>query len=577
MFRLPGPLKHLIRSGMQPVDVNPEQPIPDTHLTFLRELKDFLSSVDEPLDKVEFITAIASQWSFLWPWMKTSLAAITTFETHKMCSPDMCRTVSTCTDPVLALIALILKSSTTKTASFITIVFNSPSIVRLLSLSWAASLTGRTDSQYTHLVMGTMRPLFDDHSRAQYDYDNIIHALSLELQLCSQKMFQAESLASFCVSLITERFLESDQSFDCLRLYMLLHLFHFPACGAFSRLDKAEQCLSCLCQVWELLTPGDTHAVCPPSGSDDSEASCSHKLRLSCLERILSYLVIFLSGGVPWVVVALNREHRVITRIAQSCRSLYEGCSVLDPEEAVSSLDIDVLKAFRAVIVIIHSHRAYRGVDYRIKNSFRLWVGSNRCTDSLLLPECSEKHDLQSSWTLLLDDFCAPQHISERRLWWSSALKGYCNYPKEESSVLINDRIQRLGHAYVLEHLSFGDVAQDTILDYPVSQAERLYMSCMLRDIIGAHTEHLFPLIESQLGTETVAVVVDIWTPNITIDVVRLRDIQEEMGLTLRQQIEQEKPRLFCCGRVLVSTANRLLIRVAMPVMMQTKLASQPI
>ncbi|KAJ3770428.1 hypothetical protein FB446DRAFT_790514 [Lentinula raphanica] len=575
MFRLPGPLKHLIRSGMQPVDVDPEQPIPDTHLTFLRELKDFLSSVDEPLDKVEFITAIASQWSFLWPWMKTSLAAITTFETHKMCSPDMCRTVSTCTDPVLALIALILKSSTTKTASFITIVFNSPSIVRLLSLSWAASLTGRTDSQYTHLVMGTMRPLFDDHSRAQYDYDNIIHALSLELQLCSQKMFQAESLASFCVSLITERFLESDQSFDCLRLYMLLHLFHFPACGAFSRLDKAEQCLSCLCQVWELLTPGDTHAVCPPSGSDDSEASCSHKLRLSCLERILSYLVIFLSGGVPWVVVALNREHRVITRIAQSCRSLYEGCSVLDPEEAVSSLDIDVLKAFRAVIVIIHSHRAYRGVDYRIKNSFRLWVGSNRCTDSLLLPECSEKHDLQSSWTLLLDDFCAPQHISERRLWWSSALKGYCNYPKEESSVLINDRIQRLGHAYVLGAGSLCTAP------HIVSESITRFIDTIV--LIGRESEKLkIPswttlCLKRNLGTETVAVVVDIWTPNITIDVVRLRDIQEEMGLTLRQQIEQEKPRLFCCGRVLVSTANRLLIRVAMPVMMQTKLASQPI
>ncbi|KAJ3718802.1 hypothetical protein C8R42DRAFT_723328 [Lentinula raphanica] len=450
MFQLPGPLKDLIRSGTLPVDVDPQQPIPDIHLTFLRELKDFLTSVsDEPVDKVGFITAIASQWRFLWPWMKTSLAAITIFETHKMCSPDMRRTVGTCTDPVLALIALILKRNTTKTASFITIMFNSPPIVQLLSLSWAASLTERTDFRYTHLVMDTMRPLFDERSRVYFDYDDTIYALSLELQLCSRKMFQAESLASFCVSLITKGFLESDHSFAWLRLYMLLHLLHFPGCGAFSRLDEAEQCLRCLCRVWNLLTLGDTYAVCPPSGSD--ELSSSHKLRLSCLERILSYLVIFLSGGVPWVVVALNREHRAIARIAQSCRFLYEGCSEVDSQETVSSLDLHVLKAFRSIIVIIHSHRAYRGVDYRIKDNLRLRIGANRCTDSRLpLPQCSEGRNLQSSWSLLFDDFCAPQHIQERRLWWSSALKGYCNYPEDKLSVNINGRTQKPGHAYVL-------------------------------------------------------------------------------------------------------------------------------
>ncbi|KAJ3715441.1 hypothetical protein C8R42DRAFT_725798 [Lentinula raphanica] len=419
MFHTSNPLKDFIRSETLPVDINPEDPIPDDHLDFLRKLEIYLTSAIESVDEpVGLLTAIASQWRFLWPWLKASLMAVTIFETDKDCSPDMCRTVGSCTDPVLTLIALILKSNTPKTTSFILVLFNTPHFRQLLSLCWAASLTKRTDSHYTQLILDTMRPLFDQ----RFDYGNIIHALGLELQLCSRRMFET-SLSPFCVSLIADEYLGADRSFNGLRLYVLLHIFHFPECGAFSRLDEAESCLGCLCQVWRLLTPRDASEP-RISGLDKS---CTHELRLSCLERILSYLVIFLSGGASWVANALDRDHQVVACIAQSCRFLYQGHSDL---EAVSALDVAVLRAFRSIIIIIHSHGVYHSVDWRIKSNFQFKIGAKRCTESLLLPQCADADNLQSSWSLLINDFCALQHIQQRRSWRSNALQGYCNYPQ---------------------------------------------------------------------------------------------------------------------------------------------------
>lgn len=435
MFQLSALLKELIRSDAQPMDVDPYVPIPIKHLQLLEHLNILLlSTQSHTIDRVEFQAAIASQWRLLWPWLKASLAAILVYGRNIEHPAGVCHRIALCSHPVLSLIALIMETISPSTATFTKRVFEAPGFNKLVAASWITSIRRPRDSDNARLIQRMMIAMGDD----RIIFDEALDVFGDELKTSFTRI-TGTTPARFCKGCIMDEFLGIDKdvqrkcdteepclegneklstsqpcSIDGVRLYMLLYLFPFPSSGAFSELDDASSCLRCLCQVWRLIISNKVVLT-------GIAESTSHDILVACLEIIMYYLKIFISGGPFWVALAL--DHRVLTRIAQTCSFLYASSSS-PVDRSQSDVDHAYLRSFRDIVLLIHAQKCFHSVDYRIKHNLQDCI---RCLDPLPLSDCVHGSDLQSSWALIVHDLCSPNHVQWRKALWKEALAGYCD------------------------------------------------------------------------------------------------------------------------------------------------------
>ncbi|KAJ3899130.1 hypothetical protein F5879DRAFT_994064 [Lentinula edodes] len=207
MFQLSALLKELIRSDAQPMDVDPYVPVPIKHLQFLEHLKILLlSTQSHTIDRVEFQAAIASQWRFLWPWLKASLAAILVYGRNIEHPADVCHRIALCSHPVLSLIALIMETISPSTATFTKRVFEAPGFNKLVAASWITSIRRPRDSDNARLILRMMIAMGDD----RIIFDEALDVFGDELKTSFTRITGATP-ARFCKECITDEFLGIDK------------------------------------------------------------------------------------------------------------------------------------------------------------------------------------------------------------------------------------------------------------------------------------------------------------------------------------------------------------------------------
>ncbi|KAJ3897574.1 hypothetical protein F5879DRAFT_995841 [Lentinula edodes] len=607
MFQLSALFKELIRSDPDPMDVDPYVPIPIKHLQFLDQINILLSSTQShTIDRVEFQAAIASQWRLLWPWLKTSLAAILVYERGIEIPADVCHRIALCSHPVLSLIALIMETISPSTATFTTRVFEAPQFNKLVAVSWITSIRRSRNSDYARLTLRMMIAMWDD----RINYDEALDVFGDELKTSFTRITGATP-ARFCKGCLMDEFLGIDKdvqrkhdtekhcskveeksstsqpcSIDGVRLYMLLYVFPFPSSGAFSKLDDASSYLRCICQVWRLIISNKVVLT----GTAESN---SHNILVACLEVIMYYLKIIVSGGPFWVSLAL--DHRVLTRIAQTCSFLYASSSS-SMDNLQSDVDHAYLRFFRDIVLLIHAQKCFHSVDYRIEHNLQHGI---RCSDPLPLPDCVHGSDLQSSWALLVRDLCSTNHVQWRKALWKEALAGYCDNRACQTTsrnfetrrllctrcliaVYCSAQCQRshfANHRLIcktwarnkLQHVTFGAVPYG--FAYPLSQPERLYISCMLIEIVSGLDGDMITLIkERDLVSQPSAIVVDLVNPSYPISLKFTWELTAEMCSYLQRQVEEQRPRLICCGRVPSNVTHPVLLQIVIPPILSMKL-----
>ncbi|KAJ3912770.1 hypothetical protein F5877DRAFT_84466 [Lentinula edodes] len=570
MFQLSALLKELIRSDAQPMDVDPYVPIPIKHLQFLEQLKILLlSTQSHTIDRVEFQAAIASQWRLLWPWLKASLAAILVYGRNIEHPADVCHRIALCSHPVLSLIALIMETISPSTATFTKRVFEAPGFNKLLAASWITSIRRSRNSDNARLILRMMIAMGDD----RIIFDEALDVFGDELKTSFTRITGANP-ARFCKGCIMDEFLGIDKdvqrkcdteapwpegnenlstsqpcSIDGARLYMLLYLFPFPSSGAFSELDDASSYLRCLCQVWRLIISNKVVLT-------GIAESTSHDILIACLKIIIYYLKIFISGGPFWVALAL--DHRVLTRIAQTCSFLYASSSS-PMDRSQSDVDHAYLRSFRDIVLLIHAQKCFHSVDYRIKHDLQDFI---RCSDPLPLPDFpimfnGERHYGKKRWPVIVITEIVKQHLGTLKRVVCSVLDALLQF-----TAPLNNKLQ---------HVTFGAVPHG--FAYPLSQPERLYISCMLIEIVSGLDDDMITLIkERDLVSQPSAIVVDLVTPSYPISVKFTRELTAEMCSYLQRQVEEQRPGLICCGRVPSNVTHPVLVRIVIPPILSMKL-----